>query len=193
MPVIPSIPRVTDDELVELARRGDRVAFGALVERHRAAVFRTALAVCRSHPDAEEIAQDAFVAAWRAIGSFRGDAQFRTWMLGIAWRRALDRRESMWRRLKRFVSTGEAVPDVEGPASPEQQLVAGRLARDVRELVAALPATLRDPLLLVAARTCTYEEMAVLLGVPAGTLKWRVMEARRRLKAMLRARGYEVA
>jgi RNA polymerase sigma-70 factor (ECF subfamily) len=185
---------VTDAELVELARAGDAAAFGELVERHRSAVFRTALAACRSHEDAEEIAQDAFLAAWRTLASFRGEAQFKTWMLTITWRRALDRRESTWRRLKRFISTDEpAMPLLaqDGP-TPEQQLAARELADDVRSVLETLPARFRDPLLLLASGTCTYDEMAVVLRTPVGTLKWRVMEARRRLKARLQERGYEV-
>jgi RNA polymerase sigma-70 factor, ECF subfamily len=61
----------------------------------------------------------------------------------------------------------------------------------VHDLVRQLPPRLRDPLLLAAAGDCTFEEMASLLGVPSGTLKWRVSDARRRLKRQLSARGYE--
>jgi RNA polymerase sigma-70 factor (ECF subfamily) len=185
---------VTDSELVELARQGDTGAFGELVERHESAVLRTALVVCRSREEAEEVAQEAFVAAWQKLDGFRGEAQFKTWLLTITWRHALTRRASLWRRLRQFTSSDE-----DGYVEPrgrvrtaEQALADGRLVAEVRHLVGALPPKLREPLMLAAAGDCTFQEMSQMLGVPTGTLKWRVMEARRRLKQALAARGYEL-
>ena len=74
--------------------------------------------------------------------------------------------------------------------TPEGALIDAELAQHVQRLVRALPARLRDPLLLCAAGEQTYHEMAAVLGVPEGTLKWRVAEARRRLKERLTALGY---
>ena len=79
---------VTDVELVARARQGDPAAFGELVERHRAAVYRAALAALRSPADAEDAAQDAFLLAYRRLDSFRGDASFKTWLLTITWHQA---------------------------------------------------------------------------------------------------------
>lgn len=73
-----SISRVTDEELVALARQGDTAAFDALVVRHQAAVYRAALAALRVHEDAEEAAQDAFIRAWSMLSRFRGEASFKT-------------------------------------------------------------------------------------------------------------------
>ena len=81
MPVRRSAHRVTDPvalDLVERARQGDAQAFGKLVDRHRQAVYRAALAALRSPEEAEEVAQEAFVAAYRTLGGFRGDASFKT-------------------------------------------------------------------------------------------------------------------
>ncbi len=183
----PSIPCVTDAELVEQARLGDTAAFGELVRRHQDAVLRTARIVCRSREDAEDVAQEALVAAWHKLAGFRGDAQFRTWLLAVTWRHALTRRESVWRRLRRFTSTDDEAyqePVLPGRAI-EDRLSDEALVRVVERLVHALPPKLRDPLMLIAAGDCTYEEMSVMLGVPSGTLKWRVMDARRRLKQQL--------
>src|SRR5215211_5322163 len=80
-----SIERVTDEELVLLARQGDPDAFDQLVARHQTAVYRAALAALRVREDAEEVAQDAFVRAWKSLGRFRGDSAFRTWILRITW------------------------------------------------------------------------------------------------------------
>ena len=190
----PSNHRVTDSELVELARQGDTGAFGELVERHESAVLRTARVVCRSCEEAEEVAQEAFVAAWQKLDGFRGEAQFKTWLLTITWRHALTRRASVWRRLRQFTSSDE-----DGYVEPrgrvrtaEQALADSELVAEVRHLVGALPRKLREPLLLAAAGDCTFQEMSRMLGVPTGTLKWRVMEARRRLKQALAARGFEL-
>src|SRR3954453_21872333 len=95
VPAVPSIQRVTatelafdpDLDLVRRAQAGDADAFGELVERNRRAVFRAALAVLGSAAEADDAAQDAFVMAYRKLGSFRGEAAFRTWILAIAWRK----------------------------------------------------------------------------------------------------------
>jgi RNA polymerase sigma-70 factor (ECF subfamily) len=190
----PSNLRVTDDELVALARQGDTTAFGELARRHQGAVFRTALVIARSHHDAEDIAQEALVVAWKKLAGFKGHAQFKTWLLTITWRHALSQRRSRWSRLMRFAQreSDETALGIAAPAMPpDDTLAAARFAALLRQLVNALPSKLRDPLLLAAAGECTFEEMARMLAVPSGTLKWRVMEARRRLKRELAARGYE--
>lgn len=182
---------MTDAELVEQARQGDTAAFGELVDRHQAAVVRTARIVCRSREDAEDVAQEALVSAWNKLAGFRGDAQFKTWLLAIAWRHALTRRQSLWRRMRRMTSTDDE--EYREPVLPargvDDRLADQALVRTVEALVRALPAKLRDPLMLLAGGDCTYEEMSAILGVPSGTLKWRVMDARRRLKEQLAARA----
>ena len=93
---------MSDVDLVARARQGDAAAFGELVDRHRAAVYRTALAALRSPADAEDAAQDAFLLASRRLDSFRGDASFKTWLLTITWHQALNRRRrltTVWRRM----------------------------------------------------------------------------------------------
>jgi RNA polymerase sigma-70 factor, ECF subfamily len=183
---------VTDAELVDRARGGDAAAFGVLVERHRSAVYRAALAILGSAADAEDVAQDALVAAYQKLAGFRGDAAFKTWVLSIAWRHALDRRRSMAMRLRRFVSPDpDAWPEAAEPgAGPDEALVGSEFRGQVRRLVKTLPAKLRDPLLLWASGDYTYDEMAAVLGIPSGTVKWRVMEARRQLREKLLNLGY---
>ena len=74
------------------ARTGGQAAFGDLVTMHQRVVFRTAMAALGPREDAEDAAQEAFVVAWRKLRGFRGDSTFRTWLLTIAWRKALDKR-----------------------------------------------------------------------------------------------------
>ena len=90
-------------ELLDQARAGSHEAFGELVTLHERAVFRVTLAALGHRDDAMDAAQDAFVVAWRKLAGFRGDAAFRTWLLTIAWRKALDRRRArtiFWRRTR---------------------------------------------------------------------------------------------
>jgi RNA polymerase sigma-70 factor, ECF subfamily len=184
---------VTDAELVERARHGDRAAFDVIVERYQHVVFRTALAVTSNREDAEDAAQEAFLRAFGHIGTFRGDSSLKTWLLAIAWREGLSKRRSLVTRLRRLVSTPEAEafdpPDL--GRTQEARVVDAEQARTVARLVARLPQTYREALMLAAAGDYTFEEMSEALGVPVGTLKWRVAEARRQLRGKLRALGYQ--
>jgi RNA polymerase sigma-70 factor (ECF subfamily) len=189
---------VCDQDLVRLAQAGDSHAFGTLVERNRTAVFRAALAALGSPAEADDVAQEAFVMAYRKIGTFRGEAAFRTWLLAIAWRKALDRRKSLTRWLKLTVAPTESDGDLSNwiehmPAmtrSQEEDLAATQLQQKVKSLIRTLPRKLRDSLLLAGSGEYTYEQISQMLGVPVGTVKWRVSEARRVLKLKLAAVGY---
>jgi RNA polymerase sigma-70 factor (ECF subfamily) len=190
----------TDLDLVRLAQAGDVQAFGELVERNRRAVFRAALAAVRSPAEADDVTQEAFVTAFRKLGSFRGESQFRTWLLSITWRKAIDRRKSVTRWLRMSSSpprddAGEDAFDAmeRMPAtdrSQEDTLVDDELQRNVTRLIGTLPKKLRDALLLAGTGEHTYEQISRMLGVPLGTVKWRVSEARRVLKKKLTALGY---
>ena len=95
---------MTDAELVERARQGEPAAFGELVERHRSAVYRAALAALGSPADAEDAAQEAFLTAYRRLSSFRAEASFKTWLLTIAWHQAINQRRGLtrwWRLIAR--------------------------------------------------------------------------------------------
>ncbi len=192
-----SIVRVTDVELVARARQGDPAAFGELVDRHRSAVFRAALAVLGSHADAEDAAQDAFLAAYRRLDGFRGDATFKTWLLTIAWHEAINRRRGVVRILRRMVEsradpeTDEVMANVAAAGlSPEASAAERQLRRAIGDAIRWLPPKLRDALLLAQSNDYTYEEIGAMVGAPLGTIKWRVSEARRLVKQRLRERGY---
>jgi RNA polymerase sigma-70 factor (ECF subfamily) len=182
---------VSDAELIELARNGDRAAFGDLVERYQHVVFRAALAALRSREDAEEVTQDAMVSAFQKLGSFRGESSFKTWLLTITWNRAMDRRRKIGHWFHRFVShdsdDGFDLPS--GQPSHETTLIAEESRREVRRLLATLPAKYREALLLSASGDHTFDEIGRLLGIPTGTAKWRAMEGRRLLKRKLTSRG----
>ena len=183
---------VTDSELVERARSGDAAAFGELMVRHGPAVYRAALAVLGAPAEAEDVSQEAFVQAFWKLKDFRGDASFKTWVVGIAWRRALTERRNLLRRLRQLSGLGDRSirePLAQG-SSAEQDVIASELQRDLKRLIRSLPSRLRDPFLLAATGHHSYQELAVILGVPNGTLKWRISEARRMLKEKLAKLGY---
>jgi RNA polymerase sigma-70 factor (ECF subfamily) len=192
---------VTDDDLVESARQGNPAAFGELVDRHRRAVYRAALAVLGSHADAEDAAQDALVAAYRRLDTFHGRSSFKTWLLTIAWNEAINRRRSlkaMWKRIVHSIDHHDDPRSTSDSASaagadlrnPEQQLAGTELRRQVRAAIHGLPPKLRDVLLLAQSGDYTYEEIAAIVKAPVGTIKWRVSAARRVVKQRLRDRGY---
>jgi RNA polymerase sigma-70 factor (ECF subfamily) len=181
---------VTDDELVRLAQAGDAGAFDQLVVRHQSAVFRAALAALRSPEEAEEAAQDALVRAWQKLGSFRGDAAFRTWLLSIAWNRALSRRRSIGAWFARRAPI-EAADRVRGDGGgPLDALRERELTRHVAAAIDGLSPKLRDALLLAQSGDYGYDEIAAMLQVPVGTLKSRVFDARKKVKERLVALGY---
>jgi RNA polymerase sigma-70 factor (ECF subfamily) len=194
---------VTDSrlrDLVDRARQGDTEAFGELVDLHRQSVYRAALAALRSGAEAEDVAQEVFVTAYQKLDGFRGDASFKTWILAIAWRKALDRRTSLSRRWRTLIRpTNQATPDgvtdvaerlpANNP-SHEDEFLRSELAGHIQRLVRTLPSKLRDALLLAGAGDHTYDEMAAILRAPVGTVKWRVSEARRLLKQKLVRLGY---
>lgn len=189
-----------DLELVRLALAGDHQAFGQLIDRNRRAVFRAAYAALGSTEEAEDVAQETFVTVFQRLHSFRGESSFRTWLLSIAWRKALTRR----RRLTRWLRTAivrarvdetadliERVPSSE--ASPHEALAGDELDRTLKRLIATLPRKLRDTLLLAGSGDYSYDQIAQMLNVPVGSVKWRVSEARRLLKKKLMAAGYDHA
>jgi RNA polymerase sigma-70 factor (ECF subfamily) len=192
--------QATDLDLVRLAQAGDLDAFGELVERNRRAVFRAALACVGSPAEADDVAQEAFVTAFKKLDTFRGEAQFRTWLLSITWRKAVDRRKSVMRWVRLTISpprddAGEDVFDYmdrvpAGGRSQEETIVDEELQRNVTRLIGTLPKKLRDALLLAGTGEHTYEQISEMLGAPLGTVKWRVSEARRVLKKKLTALGY---
>jgi RNA polymerase sigma-70 factor (ECF subfamily) len=193
---------VSDLELVSRARAGDTAAFGELVERHRTAVFRAALAVLGSPEDAEDVAQEACVLAFRKLGGFREQASFRTWLLAIAWRHALTRRRHVagWLRSLRGLP---GTPDESGrpwevtqddPVATgedaEQAVMRRERASAVAASIRTLSPKLRHCLLLAGSGDYSYEEIGAMVGAPVGTVKWRVSEARRLVKARLARQGW---
>jgi RNA polymerase sigma-70 factor (ECF subfamily) len=185
-----SIGCVTDEELVLLARQGDTGAFDELVIRHQAAVYRAALAALRVPEDAEDVAQEAFARAWSTLERFRGEASFKTWLLTIAWHRAINRRRMRMNWLRRTAPLTGSLVLVASSGAPDEDLRSGELRAQIGRAIEMLTPKLRDALLLARSGEYSYEEIGTMLRIPEGTVKWRVSEARRKVKQRLAELGY---
>jgi RNA polymerase sigma-70 factor (ECF subfamily) len=188
MPVNPEVVR-----LVALARTGDRMAFGRLLEDHLVAARRLALAAVGHAADADEAVQDASVAAWTRLDALHDSSAFRGWFMRIVWRKAIDRRRSVRAWFDRFGASASGDQPLEFATvepSTDQQLISRELQLAIAQVVRALPRKLRDPFLLAASGDHRYEEIAMLLGTPVGTVKWRISEARRLIRIKLERLGH---
>lgn len=167
-----------DAELVRAARTGSDAAFARLVERHQAPVrgfLRRLLG--RNWDEADDLAQDVFVAAWGSLGRLKDAAGLRSWLLGIAWRKAQDRMRSGLRSQARDRAwMDETAPS--GGISEEDRLA-------LADAMAELPADQRACVALCLADGWSHPEAAEALGLPLGTVKSHVTRARARLLAVL--------
>ena len=182
-------------QLAVRARGGDREAFGMLVSLHQRAARRVAAAALTNQSEIEEAVQDACVTAWRRIDRLDDPSAFRAWLLRITWRKALDRRRSLaaWLRRVRFEREDEApiVDEIESTsAAPDEELLSKERDRVLMQLIKSLPARLRDPFLLAASGEHRYEDIAAMLDIPVGTVKWRMGEARRVLREKAERLGF---
>ena len=161
-----------EDTLVRRAQAGDQAAFRALVARHRDRAYALALRLTGSAADAEEVAQDAFVRAWRALPAFRREARFGTWLHRIVARLALDRRVQLVARARREAPESDA-PE---PAAPEPS--GDENERMLASLLAELPERARAAVVLYYYEDRSVSEVARILGVPEGTVKTLLSRAR---------------
>ena len=176
----------TDDRLVEAAQQGDRDAFGDLVSRYQDRLFNTLLRIAGSREDAADAVQDAFVQAYVKLDSFRGDAQFFTWLYRIAMNVALSRR----RRRRPATSldaakTAAGEEPMDAAAGPHDRLLADERARQVHTALADLGDQHRKILVLREIEGCSYEVIADILELPVGTVRSRLFRARMQLRDKL--------
>jgi RNA polymerase sigma-70 factor (ECF subfamily) len=168
-----------DDPLVARARDGDREAFRALVDRHRDRAYGLALRTLRSEPDAEEVAQDAFVRAWRALPGFRGDARFGTWLYAIVMRCAIDRAQTLRRRRSREQELEAAGEPADPGERPDERAA---LARRMERMLDELSVAQRAVVTLFYYEERSVDEVARTLAMPTGTVKTHLSRARATLR-----------
>lgn len=174
-----------DDRLaLEACRRGERGAFDGLVERYQRDVYRICFRYVNNHHDANDMAQEVFLRAYRALDRFRGDSAFSTWLYRIAVNTCLN-----FRAAKK--PDADELPETLPAPGPGvlSRLEAEEKSRVVRAAVSKLPEKQRATLILKIYHELTHEQVADILGSTVGTVKANLFHALRNLKRELSARG----
>jgi len=188
--------KLSDSVLVQRFQEGDESAFDGLVERHAAKAYQIAYGVLGDKQDAEEVAQDVFVRVYRALGRFRGDSEFSTWMYRIAMN--LARNKYRWnksRGAQRHLSIDAPIEGRNGselrlelPAekpAPDEEVSLAEFKADISTQLETLPPLYREVLVLRNVKDMSYERIADLLGCKLGTIKSRIARAREELRRRL--------
>ena len=180
-----------EQALLSKARRGDRAAFGELIVRYQKQALALTRRMCPTAEDAEEAAQEAFLAAWQGLPSFRGEASFSTWLYRLSSNACVDllRRESR-RPAGPSLNDEEVRLDLPDSApSPEAQAERTELRAQVEAGLRALSPEHRQVLVLREVHQLSYEEIASVLSLDVGTVKSRISRARGSLRKILLASG----
>jgi len=180
-----------DLDLVRRVQRGDKTAFDLLVRKYQ---HRIGAVIGRFVPDyaeSQDIAQESFIRAYRAIANFRGDSQFYTWLYRIAVNTAKNHLVAMKRRPPTSDVEAEDAEHFSGGRmqdndTPEHELLREEIAREVSQTVAALPEELRQAITLREMDGLSYEEIAETMDCPIGTVRSRIFRAREAIDARLR-------
>jgi RNA polymerase sigma-70 factor (ECF subfamily) len=184
-------PVEPDGVLIERFRRGESEAFDAIVARYRRDIYRIAFRMAGTHDDADDIAQETFLRAYRALPSFRGDSALRTWLYRIALNLAINATRSVASRRagERALAEEEkhASAGHERSVEPDgdRRLVARERADRVREAVRSLPPKQRQVVVLRMYEELQFNEIAELVGSPIGTVKANFFHAMNNLRKVL--------
>lgn len=188
--------REIDQQLVERAQRGDKRAFELLVEKYQRKLARLVSRLVRDPGEIEDVTQEAFIKAYRALPSFRGDSAFYTWLYRIGINTAKNYLVAMGRRAPTSTEVeaeeAEGQPDAEllrDINTPESLLLTKEIGNTVNAAIDALPEELRSAIQLRELEGMSYEEIAKLMDCPIGTVRSRIFRAREaiaeRLKPLL--------
>jgi RNA polymerase sigma-70 factor (ECF subfamily) len=170
---------LTDQQLVVHARLGDRHAFGELVQRHHAAIYRVCYRILFDVEDAADATQDAFLRAYKKIDTFHNNSGFKTWMVRIAVNVSLSARSHLKSELPL-----DTIP-LPASLSAETEVMQTEAAAELYRTLQVLPTNHRAAVILRDLEGFSYAEVAVALNVPEGTAKGWVHRGRQRLKDLL--------
>jgi RNA polymerase sigma-70 factor (ECF subfamily) len=182
----------TDRALVERVRKGDARAFDLLVRKYRHKIVGLISRYVHDWSECEDVAQEAFVRAWRALPAFRGESAFYTWMYKIAVNTAKNHLVAQGRRPPADDLDADTAVQIDAgarlrdEATPERELARREIERTVFETVEALPDELRVAITLREVDGLSYEEIAERMGCPIGTVRSRIFRAREAIDIQLR-------
>jgi len=176
--------RGVDEKLVRQVQRGEKAAFDLLVRKYQHRVTKLVSRFVRDRREVEDVTQEAFIKAYRAIGGFRGESAFYTWLYRIAVNTAKNYLESLGRRplaTDMDMETAEFVDSTDGlreQATPERQMLTDEIAATVNRVIDSLPGDLRTAITLRELEGMSYEEIAEVMECPIGTVRSRIFRAR---------------
>ena len=185
--------REVDHQLVERAQRGDKHAFELLVIKYQRKLARLLSRFIRDASEVEDVTQEAFIKAYRALPSFRGESAFYTWLYRIGINTAKNYLVAMGRRAPTMteVDNVEAEDLEQGGQlkdlnTPESQMMSRQIAETVNQTLQALPEELRTAITLREIDGLSYEEIAQIMNCPIGTVRSRIFRAREAIADRLR-------
>jgi len=185
--------REVDQQLVERAQRGDKRAFELLVAKYQRKLGRLLSRMVRDPSEVEDVTQEAFIKAYRALPSFRGESAFYTWLYRIAINTAKNYLVALGRRAPTTTEFDhedaenfEEADALRDAATPESELHGKQIATAVNRAVEALPEDLRTAITLREIEGLSYEEIASVMNCPIGTVRSRIFRAREAIAAELR-------
>jgi RNA polymerase sigma-70 factor (ECF subfamily) len=186
----------TDEQLVESAVSGDAEAFGEIVERWERKIFALCFGMLGREDEARDAAQEAFIAAYRNIGSFRGDAKVSSWLHRIAVNQCLTTKRRTKTRSEEFlnVETEEETRIFVAPASlsPLRTTEQNERLKLVRQAVTSLPEDLREVVVMKEFEELTFQEISEVLELPLSTVKSRMYTALKQLRRKLERSPVEI-
>ena len=185
--------REIDQKLVERAQRGDKHAFELLVSKYQRKLARLLSRFIRDATEVEDVTQEAFIKAYRALPSFRGDSAFYTWLYRIGINTAKNHLVAMGRRAPTTTDIdseeaegfedGEHLRDLN---TPENEMMSRQVAETVNQTLEELPEELRTAITLREIEGLSYEDIANIMNCPIGTVRSRIFRAREAIAERLR-------
>ena len=185
--------REVDQQLVVRAQHGDQQAYGLLVSKYQRKLARLLSRLIRDPAEVEDVAQETFIKAYRALGNFRGDSAFYTWLYRIGINTAKNYLVSQGRRAptRTEFDSEEAEGFEEGELlrdnnTPERMLLSKQIGETVNSAMEALPEELRTAIVLREIEGMSYEDIAKMMDCPIGTVRSRIFRARESVAEKLR-------
>jgi RNA polymerase sigma-70 factor (ECF subfamily) len=176
---------ISDADCVRRIQHGESDAFEVLVRRHEKTIFNLVYRMLGDYEDAAEVSQEVFLSAYRAIGQFRGDANFSTWLYRIALNHATTRRRSVHSRQHRTVPIEDMELLRDAQPGPAETLEKKEMQERVQLALNKLAPEDATVILLRDLQDVPYDEVARVLEIPVGTVKSRLHRARQALKSLL--------